>query len=93
LWTICSGWLWTAILPISVSWQANTSITGVSHWPPGFSFLFFCGMEGLNSELEPCLHPYCYFFVPVPSTDNTHWSLNKFMLTSLPTLLEITKLG
>jgi hypothetical protein len=28
-WTICLGWLWTAILLISVSWVAR--IRGVSH--------------------------------------------------------------
>jgi hypothetical protein len=31
-WTICPGWLQTAILLISVSWVAR--ITGVSHWHP-----------------------------------------------------------
>jgi hypothetical protein len=29
-WTICLGWLWTAILLISASWVAR--ITDVSHW-------------------------------------------------------------
>jgi hypothetical protein len=29
-WTICSDWLWTAILLISASWAAR--ITDVSHW-------------------------------------------------------------
>jgi hypothetical protein len=35
----CLGWLWTAILLISVSWVAR--ITGESHWGPGFLSFFF----------------------------------------------------
>jgi hypothetical protein len=32
-WTICPGWLWTAIHLISVSWVAR--IIGMSHWHLG----------------------------------------------------------
>jgi hypothetical protein len=38
LWTICTGWFWTGILPISASWVAR--ITGVRHWCPAISWLF-----------------------------------------------------
>jgi hypothetical protein len=36
-WTVCSGWFWTLILLISVSWVAR--ITGVSHWHLALRFL------------------------------------------------------
>jgi hypothetical protein len=38
LWTICLGWPWTTILPISASWVAR--ITGISH--QGLASFFFC---------------------------------------------------
>jgi hypothetical protein len=44
--TICSGWLWTAVLLISASWVVRT--TGVSHWHSADSFIKkgFCYVAG-----------------------------------------------
>jgi hypothetical protein len=39
LWTICQGWLWTTVLPISAS--QVTRITDISHQHPAHSTFFF----------------------------------------------------
>jgi hypothetical protein len=53
LWTICLGWLQTAILLISASWVAR--ITGVSHQHParsrnlqGTNSFMSCGLTSVN---------------------------------------------
>jgi hypothetical protein len=48
--TICPGWLWTEILPISASWAAK--IIDVSHQCPT-PCLFFCSTGAWTLHLEP----------------------------------------
>jgi hypothetical protein len=48
-WTICLGWLWTAILLISTSWAAR--ITGASHLCPVKLFFLFNQLYTLGTGL------------------------------------------
>jgi hypothetical protein len=51
-WTVCLGWLWTAVLLISVSWVAR--ITGMNYWHPASYFWRW---------LLPELLEICSFFI------------------------------
>jgi hypothetical protein len=63
--TVCPGWPWTPVLPISTSWVAR--ITGVSHWCPAWADFL------LLNKFNQCTYYYSRSFQTTFICFNMTW--------------------
>jgi hypothetical protein len=71
LWTICPGWPWKVILPMSASHVAR--LTSLSHWCPALALLIFVTNNIISLSLHLSILPQPMLALNSPSSCFSLW--------------------